>query len=176
MTLRRLVVLNRLLSSSIPIFHCYLVLLCCYEQLPSVTLSGVLCCVVLCVSQWELCSLWCELQRDRPELMTVLEDVLAHAVSHLQDSLKERDSLEQALRRFSPSPPLHIIISKSRNFCPTSPRKSFQIVNCSYLHLLCFLLRRETDHDRVVRSLYEEMESQVREEREKRLAQVQIQY
>ncbi|XP_078139349.1 EF-hand calcium-binding domain-containing protein 4A isoform X2 [Centroberyx gerrardi] len=82
--------------------------------------------------QWELCSLWCELQRDRPELVSVLEDVLVHAVSHLQDSLRERDSLEQALRR------------------------------------------RESEHDQVVRSIYEEMENQVTEERDKWLAQDSI--
>ncbi|KAM3868223.1 LOW QUALITY PROTEIN: EF-hand calcium-binding domain-containing protein 4A-like [Diretmus argenteus] len=82
--------------------------------------------------QWELCSLWCELQRDRPEMISVLEDILAHAVSHLQDSVRERDSLEQALRR------------------------------------------RQSEHDRVVRSIYEEMEYQVREEREKQLSQESI--
>ncbi|XP_029607768.1 EF-hand calcium-binding domain-containing protein 4A isoform X1 [Salmo trutta] len=82
--------------------------------------------------QCELGTLWCVLQRDRPELLSILEDVLVHAVSHLQDSLRERDSLEQALHR------------------------------------------RESDHDRVVRSIYEEMESQNREEREKRLAQDSI--
>ncbi|XP_042175695.1 EF-hand calcium-binding domain-containing protein 4A isoform X2 [Oncorhynchus tshawytscha] len=82
--------------------------------------------------QCELGTLWCALQRDRPELLSILEDVLVHAVSHLQDSLRERDSLELALRR------------------------------------------RESDHDRVVRSIYEEMESQNREEREKRLAQDSI--
>ncbi|KAM4618234.1 EF-hand calcium-binding domain-containing protein 4A [Polymixia lowei] len=79
---------------------------------------------------WELCSLWCELQRDRPELSSVLEDVLVHAVSQLQDSLRERDCLEQALRR------------------------------------------RESEHDQVVRSIYEEMESQLKEEREKQLDNV----
>ncbi|XP_036432449.1 EF-hand calcium-binding domain-containing protein 4A [Colossoma macropomum] len=78
--------------------------------------------------QWELCSLWCDLQRDKPELLSVLEEVLSHAVAHLQDSLRERDSLEQALRR------------------------------------------REDDHDRMVRSLYEDLESQIKEEREKRQA------
>ncbi|XP_059190254.1 EF-hand calcium-binding domain-containing protein 4A isoform X2 [Centropristis striata] len=82
--------------------------------------------------QQELSSLWCELQRDRPDLLSVLEGVLIHAVSHLQDSIRERDSLEQALRR------------------------------------------RENEHDHVVRSIYEEMESQIREEREKRLAQDSI--
>uniref|UniRef100_A0A4W5PY55 Uncharacterized protein n=1 Tax=Hucho hucho TaxID=62062 RepID=A0A4W5PY55_9TELE len=90
--------------------------------------NPVTCCIY--VSQCELGTLWCELQRDRPEMLSILEDVLVHSVSHLQDSLRERDSLEQALRR------------------------------------------RESDHDRVVRSIYEEMESQNREEREKRLAQV----
>uniref|UniRef100_A0A4W5PWG0 Uncharacterized protein n=1 Tax=Hucho hucho TaxID=62062 RepID=A0A4W5PWG0_9TELE len=89
--------------------------------------NPVTCCIY--VSQCELGTLWCELQRDRPEMLSILEDVLVHSVSHLQDSLRERDSLEQALRR------------------------------------------RESDHDRVVRSIYEEMESQNREEREKRLAQ-----
>ncbi|XP_029910256.1 EF-hand calcium-binding domain-containing protein 4A [Myripristis murdjan] len=82
--------------------------------------------------QWELCTLWCELQRERPELLGVLEDILAHTVSQLQDTLRERDSLEQALRR------------------------------------------RESEHEQVVRSMYEEMENQVREEREKRLAQDSI--
>ncbi|XP_072529900.1 EF-hand calcium-binding domain-containing protein 4A-like [Salminus brasiliensis] len=75
--------------------------------------------------QWELCSLWCDLQRNRPELLSMLEEILSHAVAHLQDSLKERNSLEQALRR------------------------------------------REDDHDRIVRSLYEDLESQIKEEREK---------
>uniref|UniRef100_A0A4W5LEF4 Calcium release activated channel regulator 2B n=1 Tax=Hucho hucho TaxID=62062 RepID=A0A4W5LEF4_9TELE len=46
--------------------------------------------------QCELGTLWCELQRDRPEMLSILEDVLVHSVSHLQDSLRERDSLEQA--------------------------------------------------------------------------------
>ncbi|XP_076589699.1 EF-hand calcium-binding domain-containing protein 4A [Chaetodon auriga] len=82
--------------------------------------------------QQELCSLWCDLQRDRPELLGVLEGILIQAVSHLQDSIRERDSLEQALRR------------------------------------------RENEHDQVVRSIYEEMEIQIREEREKRLAQESI--
>uniref|UniRef100_A0A3Q4HBE6 Calcium release activated channel regulator 2B n=1 Tax=Neolamprologus brichardi TaxID=32507 RepID=A0A3Q4HBE6_NEOBR len=83
--------------------------------------------------QQELCTLWCELQRDRPEMLSVLEGILVHAVSHLQDTMKERDSLEQALRR-----------------------------------------SRESEHDQVVRSIYEEMESQIREEREKLLAQDSI--
>ncbi|XP_043083774.1 EF-hand calcium-binding domain-containing protein 4A isoform X2 [Puntigrus tetrazona] len=78
--------------------------------------------------QWELSSLWCELQRDKPELLGVLEEVLSYTVSHLQDALKERDNLERALRR------------------------------------------REEDHDRVVRSMYEDMESQLKEERDKRQA------
>ncbi|KAJ8249167.1 hypothetical protein GJAV_G00231890 [Gymnothorax javanicus] len=79
--------------------------------------------------QWQLRALWCGLKRERPELVCLLEELLSHTVSHLQDSLKERDTLEQALRR------------------------------------------RECDHDQVVRSMYEEMESQIREERSKRLAE-----
>lgn len=38
---------------------------------------------------------------------------------------------------------------------------------------LLFSLRRESEHDQVMRSIYEEMESQIREEREKWLTQVQ---
>ncbi|XP_019934329.2 EF-hand calcium-binding domain-containing protein 4A isoform X1 [Paralichthys olivaceus] len=82
--------------------------------------------------QQELCSLWCELQTDRPELLSVLESVLVHTVSHLQDSIRERDSLEQAL------------------------------------------CRRESEHDQVVRSIYEDLESQLREERQKHQAQDSI--
>ncbi|XP_037538879.1 EF-hand calcium-binding domain-containing protein 4A [Nematolebias whitei] len=81
--------------------------------------------------QQELCSLWCELHRGRPDLLSVLEGVLLLAVSHLQDIIRERDNLEQALRR------------------------------------------RESEHDQMIRSVYEEMEIQVREEKEKRLAQEQ---
>ncbi|XP_014849302.1 PREDICTED: EF-hand calcium-binding domain-containing protein 4A isoform X1 [Poecilia mexicana] len=79
----------------------------------------------------ELFTLWCELQRDSPELLGALESLLVHAVSNLQDAIRERDTLEQAL------------------------------------------LRRETEHDKMVRSIYEEMESQIREEKEKWAAQVQ---
>ncbi|KAJ8349472.1 hypothetical protein SKAU_G00246020 [Synaphobranchus kaupii] len=79
--------------------------------------------------QWELRTLWCGLRRERPELLCVLEELLSQTVSHLQDALKERDSLEQALRR------------------------------------------RECDHDQVIHSIYEEMETQMREERAKRLTQ-----
>lgn len=77
--------------------------------------------------QWELCSLWCDLQKDRPELLNLLEEILSHAVAHLQDALREKDNLEETLRR------------------------------------------REDDHDRVVRSLYEDLENQLKEEREKRV-------
>lgn len=69
-------------------------------------------CVCLCVfvymcvcapmsvsSQRGFISLWYELQKDRPELLSVLEGILIHAVSQLQDCIRERDSLEQALRR-----------------------------------------------------------------------------
>ncbi|XP_068169495.1 EF-hand calcium-binding domain-containing protein 4A isoform X2 [Antennarius striatus] len=83
-------------------------------------------------NQQEFSSLWCDLQRDRPELLSVLESILVHAVSNLQDSIRERDSLEQAL------------------------------------------CRRESEHDQVVRSIYEEMEGQIREERDKRQAQERI--
>ncbi|CAG5957929.1 unnamed protein product [Menidia menidia] len=79
--------------------------------------------------QQELSYLWHELQTDKPEMLSSLEGILVQAVSHLQDTIRERDSLEQALRR------------------------------------------RESEHDQMVRSIYEEMETQVREEREKRLAQ-----
>lgn len=40
------------------------------------------------------------MQKDKPELLGILEGVLVHAVSHLQDSTRERDGLEQALRRY----------------------------------------------------------------------------
>ncbi|XP_027029037.2 EF-hand calcium-binding domain-containing protein 4A [Tachysurus fulvidraco] len=77
--------------------------------------------------QWELCSLWCDLQKDRPELLNLLEEILSHAVAHLQDALKERDNLEETLHR------------------------------------------REDEHNTVVRSLYEDLESQLKEERKKRI-------
>lgn len=81
--------------------------------------------------RWEVSSLCCELQRERPQLLAVLEDVLGHTVAHLQDTSKERDNLEQALHR------------------------------------------RESEHDRIVQSIYEEMENQSKEEREKQHSQNQ---
>ncbi|KAJ8002482.1 hypothetical protein DPEC_G00159370 [Dallia pectoralis] len=86
----------------------------------------------LFTDQLELCKLRCELHRDRPELLSLLEDILVQAVYQLQDSMRERDSLEQALRR------------------------------------------GERDHDRVVQLIYEEMETRVREEKEKQLPQDSI--
>ncbi|KAG7262662.1 hypothetical protein CRUP_012541 [Coryphaenoides rupestris] len=81
--------------------------------------------------RWEVSSLWSELQRERPQLLAVLEDVLGHTVAHLQDTSKERDSLEQAL------------------------------------------LRRESEHNRIVESIYEEMENQLKEEKNKQQSQNQ---
>ncbi|KAK7877052.1 hypothetical protein WMY93_032244 [Mugilogobius chulae] len=83
-------------------------------------------------SHAELCSLWCELEKDSPALLSLLEEVLAQALSHLQDTIKDRDSLEQALHR------------------------------------------REAEHEQMIRSLYEEMETQMREEREKHTAEDSI--
>lgn len=40
--------------------------------------------------------------------------------------------------------------------------------------IIFFSFRRQSEHDQVVRSIYEEMESQIREEREKRLTQVHM--
>lgn len=120
-------------------------------------------CVCVCVSsQREFVSLWHELQKDRPELLSVLEGILIHAVSQLQDCIRERDSLEQALRRFClpPSCPPH----------PHDDMPRFCTIHLSVFSISCS--RRESEHDRIVRSIYEDMESQIREEREKQSTQV----
>ncbi|KAM7041496.1 EF-hand calcium-binding domain-containing protein 4A isoform 3-T8 [Acridotheres tristis] len=77
----------------------------------------------------EIRELWARLRKERPELLSNLEEFLLRVSSYIKEVNHEKESMEQALKR------------------------------------------KESDHDREVRCLYEEMEQQIKAERERLVCQ-----
>ncbi|KAM8910388.1 EF-hand calcium-binding domain-containing protein 4B isoform 3-T3 [Spinachia spinachia] len=86
----------------------------------------------------EVRNLWAQLRRDEPHLLSNFEEFLARVTHQIQDAHKEKKEMESALQR-----------------CNVRARPS---------SLLC---RKAATHDSEIRYLYEEMEAQIKNEKDR---------
>ncbi|MBN3317031.1 EFC4A protein, partial [Atractosteus spatula] len=130
------------------------------------------------VDQEELRTLWAGLREERPELLLALQELLLRVSAHIQDTLRERDNLEQTLRRFAKTNKNNKINMEQNNKKIYRHLQQRHII-ILYIYIYCRQMEhyletdslRECEHEQVVRSLYEEMETQMKEVKDKQLMQ-----
>ncbi|MGH0156705.1 UNVERIFIED_CONTAM: hypothetical protein FKN15_058383 [Acipenser sinensis] len=128
--------------------------------------------------QSEVRSLWAQLRRDEPHLLSNFEEFLARVSYQLQEANKEKKEMESALKSQSEVRSLWAQLRRDEphllsNFEEFLARVSYQLqeANKEKKEMESALKRKAITHDDEIQRLYEEMEQQIKNEKERILLQ-----